>query len=238
MSEPKRPTWIGAENKSFQRREEILNLANNVAADIEQCLRDWNKGLDNIYFLEDGKEKSLRNICSGIGVKEGSALNEEQLKKIFNDHLVEKAFSGNEAQKKVMLEHCEYFMHQGGYLGMLQSALFDAALDKNNVLSPEGGFDRRVVFSAAKGEISITETLKLKEICSLENREDPVVASASKDPLMVAVGKYSISFDEVSQQPRCTVKEVALKHNSEITKSLFEQPEVLVQENVPFNASP
>lgn len=161
------------------------------------------------------------------------ALTKDSLREIWKDRLIEKAFGDNsEAQKKAILEHFEQYMHQGGYLGMLQAALFDRALEKNNILSPDNGFDRKVVFSVTKGEISIVETLGLKEICSLENREDPVVASASKDPLLMAVGKYNLVFDELSQQPRCSVKEVTLKHNSEITQSLFEEPEVLAQENV------
>ncbi|MBU0744547.1 MAG: hypothetical protein KKE11_04190 [Gammaproteobacteria bacterium] len=201
------------------RADSIIDLKKNTLANMEQCLRDWNRGFNNIFFLDGRVLRSFKDICGDMGITSGDELTEETLRKIWNDRLLSKAFGSNESKKGVMLEDFEHFMHQGGYLNMLQSALFDVIIKKENILSSLDGVDRRFVISVDKDKISMTESLKIKKITDLKG---VVVANgSSKKPLMTAVGEYSLDFDSVSNIPRCAIKKVELEHNSKITQSFF-----------------
>ena len=229
--------------------EKVTKGAEDLDKAGAQCLLDWQrsekiviegdqKKLEkHIYFNINGEEKSFRDICEEYYEKQGvefdgfQDLTKGQLENIWKEYLIDKAFPSpqyDDAQREMMLDHFKLSMHQGGYPYVLQSALWARSNEKGLLL---GGNDvvQKCVFSVRENNISMKETVEVKRLRyteedggELKNIESP----SDKSPLMIATAETALAIGKNKNgkyQIRGVIKNVTLKHNSEITKKKFDE---------------
>ena len=100
--------------KPTEERDDIIDLVGNSKDTITQCMIDWRRGADTIFFIENGKEKSLRAVFKEVGVVYGDSgfeLTVEQLTEIWYEHILQKAFGDNQQQKQKMFVHLSELDH-------------------------------------------------------------------------------------------------------------------------------
>jgi hypothetical protein len=104
---------------------DIINLQNSREDDIDQCLKDWNRGKYDIYV----GGVSLEQIYRDEGYTKLDTDNTivprdiiaSELENIWKKYLLRGINS--EERREDMLWHMSRYMHQGGYLNMLQVSI-------------------------------------------------------------------------------------------------------------------
>ncbi|HBC71505.1 MAG TPA: hypothetical protein DCZ38_01815 [Coxiellaceae bacterium] len=126
-----------------------------------------------------------------------------------------------------MLENLTKYMHQGGYLHMLQTSLFKIGNRLGLIMG--GGYskdiDSRFDIVVHDNEIVMIETLTVTALRSsgMDVRypdADPEIPIATGEPLMVIESVYNLSSDSTGKI-QCVAESVTLEHHSVSTEKLF-----------------
>ena len=210
--------------------DDLIDSSENRSADIGQCLKDWNRGKERIFIggisleqiLIDKKYTKVNEkgetVARDVDAKELQGIWEEYLLKGIPD----------EAGKKAMLGNLTKYMHQGGYLNMLQTSLFKIGTKLGFMMG--GGYskdiDPRFDIVVHGSEILMMEKLTVNALRSSGMTEqypdaDPEKPIATGDPLMIIESVYKLSLDPVKKIPECTTESITLEHHSVFTEQLF-----------------
>ena len=223
----KRPKTL--ETPKTQIWNDLIDPSENTSADITQCLKDWNRDREQIFIhgisLEQifiGKKYTKINEKGEIVARDVTV---EELQGIWKEYLLKGI---QDEKKEAMSDNLTKYMHQGGYLHMLQTSLFKIGSRLGVIVG--GSHSKDVVpgfdIVVHGNEIVMRETLTVKALrsSSLDDPDadsDPEKPIAEGDPLMVLESVYKLSSDSTGKI-QCTAERVTLEHHSDYTERLFE----------------
>lgn len=233
----KRPKTL--ETPKTQIWNDLIDPSENTSADITQCLKDWNRDRKQIFiggisleqiFINEGYIK-----INGKGETVVREVTVGELEGIWKKYLLgiqDEKKTAMDEKKKAMLDNLTKYMHQGGYLHMLQTSLFKIGSRLGVIVG--GSHSKDVVpgfdIVVHGNEIVMRETLTVKALrsSSLDDPDadsdpdpDPEKPIAEGDPLMVLESVYKLSSDSTGKI-QCTAERVTLEHHSDYTERLFE----------------
>ena len=221
----------------------------------EQCILDWNRDAADIHIdgksflqicIEKGKEYYHMGVDKEGKPTEVTNVTADQLGEIWKEYILKDI---PEPEKSAMLDNMSKFMHQGGYLNIMQASLEqELTTDYNAGVCPymfgAGDLHRSFDISTGDGKIAIKSSLVVDhlkatqgveyggkveltedELQSLEvlpdNKSVVHQINGEQQPLMSAEGNFTLSCE--GGIPKFSVESFTLEHHTDFTRELFEK---------------
>ncbi len=246
-------------NKSKSKKDRCDYLVNDMLedgkpaqeeayADINTCVTDWERDKDVVYIQGISLRKiygylkydpeSRKNSTTNTGAGE-SIPKANQLINIWDEYIF-KNFTSNSEKEQSLAENCmSRYMHQGGFLHILQFALvkhLSVKCDQGITLSSKCFKNLRIDINVINNKITMKHAFDVVSLNVSPKQYDHVnkilpnslklsgdkedvtkIVSKSGKILMSAEGYFELVGDKFS------VSSVFLTHNNKFTPGLFSQ---------------
>jgi hypothetical protein len=146
--------------------------------EMKNCLDDWNRSQRLIYI----NGVSLEEIYRKEGIvevdKNGRVTTknatEGELKGIWAKYILKNLSALNGSERVLMLQHMTNFMHQGGYLHLVQSSLLTAAIGSGFQVGTDTSVNRtkRLDISTMRDGIELTDNFEVDYFTPLDPEEE------------------------------------------------------------------